>query len=416
MNRILNLSTACAFAIGLCPPTNAQTTAWLRHFDSPSSVKAGTAYFTERVPRDYAMITFLAKPVAEPKPETSDPNAPFAQSFEVLGSSVPYEGKTILIEFPADAVRTAGGPYRPDGTFETSRIGPKGLRLGATFAVLATSPLEKQHSVLYAAAPVSTDRLAGKGVGDVPFLKTVLQEFAKKRLDDSQELQWFFGDFVGRNASIASLAFATRRPEDEALGDEAHRLAQETGGEKRICLDFLSGRLGTAQGFEPFFADLAADPAAAEGAMDRLRILAGALTYGEPRFDLAYILRGVPPTRSNKEMLDFALTFEKQPKTLAFLTLFVQFEGRDLGLDKDQMIRAYLATDRGMTLADRHQIYENISDYFASIAGGDATPENMRLTMQYPDGLEYPGAPNYTEEEWKAAVDAYWGIKRPNRP
>jgi len=69
-----------------------------------------------------------------------------------------------------------------------------------------------------------------------------------------------------------------------------------------------------------------------------------------------------------------------------------------------------------MSFADRRQIYEIISDYFCMTAGNDATPESVRLSMRYPDGLGYPGSDNYTEADWKRAVDQYWGIKRKPNP
>jgi len=177
-------------------------------------------------------------------------------------------------------------------------------------------------------------------------------------------------------------------------------------------MDFLSGRLGTPQGFEPFFDDVFQLGSLSEDTIEELRILAGTTTLVGPRLDLGMILRDTPPTKTNSEMLAFALKFDKHPSLFSFLMTFVSFQGTDLRIDEKSMVRAYLATDRGMSQADRFQIYKSISDYLYSTSTMDATKENMKLRTGFPDGLIFTVSSAFTEGDWKKAIDSYWGIKR----
>jgi len=228
-----HISSLIALALGINSWSYAQGQSWLRSFRTPDSVRNGDAFFASRVPNEEPTVTLLLVPIAPPEPDSTGTSGKYHQTFKILDSAAPISDQTISLYYPLDSGRKAA--FQTDQhTVKEAILGPIGLRPGVPVVVLASSIKLNQISSLFAAAPLRVEHLKFKGKGDSPFYRTLLDYISSRPKVDTEELQWFLGNFLIRNTSIGSLAFAKRKQEYVELGQYAHALAQGKPDEIRV--------------------------------------------------------------------------------------------------------------------------------------------------------------------------------------
>ena len=416
--------------------SHAQTLKYVRDFDIPQLVSSKGLPFVEPDVIPFKthfgeLNTLLATPIADTmairRASIDKSKVIVSQKFSVIDSTIrncPAE-LTLGIEVGAPMPRLVGpNPEDNDAKlFKNLRANISERSPNKRFVILLkTIEAKAQTGTIWGIQAVSATKLATKANGGAVYFETLLDEIVVRDPDKSYPLIWYFGQIMAHLRGPCSVAFVSRDPVDFTIAEYALSAAKKAGDRKHILLDFVAGLWGSSPGFEPFFADLRPAVNKDKQLVDvfSLRVLAGSVPYGE-KFQLDQVIRGALPTRNNKEMFSFAMSFEDKPDLLALLFEFVHLDQSTPGLtnpllSKEDMIKAYLSTDKGMSYPDRHVVYEAISRYFDIYSDGlKSVPDAIYLRMSYPDGLNYPGV-DELETEWKRTVDKYWGIKRIIKP
>ncbi len=344
----------------------------------------------------------------------------FSQSFQILDTTIRDSPKVITLytDMPSELFKVRRLKI---SELDVAKQNVAPWEPGKTYALLINSyDAKKAQAQMVCERAVKATHLEGKDA-QTAFFMTIVNQLAKLESPEVDPLLYYFGKVSMLIRGEISVSYGGSGEFGQAVGNYALQLASKASGKKRVWLSFVGGIWGNTRGYEPFFAELRPAINANKSTVDtnELRILAGCIPARE-HFYLDYVLTGVPPTRNSKSMLEFALGFTDRPDVMAFLMEFMIADSRikpkESMPSKEDWIKAYLATDEGMSYQDRYTVYQGISGYFLYLSGiQDLVSDAIQNRMNFPDGLRYPGDDNH-EIEWKQAIDKYWDVKRKIKP